>query len=164
MLTALSFLVIVMILCVGVAFLDRKMVLAMSFDNTPTNALILRQRGQSVPAYVLNGSIQTTNNKLSTTTSTVPTIPDAFASTIPTTPEPRVSKYYDPPPFRLIQDDISGKFDNNRWEITHIVRNDSLRKKLEIVDGLRNQEGNNNRTRCSLYYSICVSHRILSIE
>ena len=171
MLTALAFLVIIVVLCVGVAFLDRKMVLAMSFDSTPSNTLILRQRipesgsllaqRLAFPADVLNGSIsnnnndnekedksasslqqtgpvrrpprtQTTNNqtnsKLSTTTPSVPAISDAYASTIPTTPEPRVSKFYDPPPFRLIQDDVSGKFDNNRWEVTHIVRNDSLRK------------------------------------
>ena len=178
MLTAGAFLIIIVVLCVGVAFLDRKMVLAMSFDSTPSNTLILRQRipesgsllaqRLAFPVDVLNGtktdnsedksgtSLQQTgpvrrpprtqnnknqtNNKLTATT-TVPAVSDAYASTIPTTPEPRVSKYYDPPPFRLIQDDVSGKFDNNRWEVTHIVRNDSLRKKLEIVDGLRNQEG-----------------------
>ena len=190
MLTALVFLVIVVVLCLGVAFLDRKMVLAMSFDSTPSNTLTLRQRipesgsllaqRLAFPADVLNGSSAAmnpndgtktdnpgdksvtslqqagpvrrqprtpnnpsqTDNKLTTTTTiSTTTTSDAYASTIPTTPEPRVSKYYDPPPFRLIQDDVSGKFDKNRWEVTHIVRNDSLRKKLEIVDGLRNQEG-----------------------
>ena len=189
MLTALVFLVIVVVLCLGVAFLDRKMVLAMSFDSTPSNTLTLRQRipesgsllaqRLAFPADVLNGSSAAmnpndgtktdnpgdksvtslqqagpvrrqprtpnnrsqTDNKLTTTTTASISTSDAYASTIPTTPEPRVSKYYDPPPFRLIQDDVSGKFDKNRWEVTHIVRNDSLRKKLEIVDGLRNQEG-----------------------
>ena len=162
MVTALAFLVIIVVLCVGVAFLDRKMVLAISFDNSPTNALILRQKlpeSQRLPIQA------DANNKLSvSSTPSVPVISDAFASTIPTTPEPKVSKFYDPPPFRLIQDDISGKFDNNRWEITNIVRNDTLRKKLEIVDGLRNQEGNNNHTRFFLYYSICTYHHIISIK
>jgi hypothetical protein len=171
MLTAISFLLIIVILCVGVAFLDRKMVLAMSFDSTPSNTLILRQRVPEAGSLlaqrlafsedVLNGTTasitkidnsedktgsvrrpsrtQSNNNQINNKLAAPATI-DAYASTIPTTPEPRVSKYYDPPPFRLIQDDVSGKFDNNRWEVTHIVRNDSLRKKLEIVDGLRNQE------------------------
>jgi hypothetical protein len=47
---------------------------------------------------------------------------------------------YQPSPFRIVQDDISVKVDHNRWEVTHIVRNDSLRARLKEVEGLRNEE------------------------
>ena len=169
MLTALAVLGVVMLLCLVVAFYDRKMVIAISSDPAPTHALRVRRptpgseiaQKLAFPIDVVNatllGAANTTTaaatpnertrqmlrdtppkprhpqpgtaaRRHSKDNSTTRRGADPATDTAPEDPsDPGPNPHYIPP-FRLIQDDLSGKFDNNRWEVTHIVRNDSLRE------------------------------------
>ena len=189
MITALAILSTIIFLCVIVAFYDRKMVIAISGDPTPSHALMLRARVPtpgseiaeklSFPIDVINATtaevkavedgagtksdgadrhmLQETdagsrprpgrtggadvkgrhppngaarrhgkdNSTKSSNSNSTSSSSGGKATDEPSYP---VHVPYYIPPFRLIQDDLSGKFDNNRWEVTHIVRNDSLRE------------------------------------
>ena len=169
MLTALAVLGVVMLLCLVVAFYDRKMVIAISSDPAPTHVLRVRRpipgseiaQKLAFPIDVVNatllGAANTTTaaatpnertrqmlrdtppkprhpqpgtaaRRHSKDNSTTRRGADPATDTAPEDPsDPGPNPHYIPP-FRLIQDDLSGKFDNNRWEVTHIVRNDSLRE------------------------------------
>ena len=170
LIAALAFLAIISLLCVGVAFLDRKMVLLFATDSTPASTLTLRRRvpppgeltaeqqqviGFKVPddneekdrergpmrrsANPLDSRSDGSSSK-SGSSSSDNSGSSSSGSGAHDTSRNGGSELSHPSPFRIVQDDISVRVDNNRWEVTHIARNDSLRVGLKEVEGLRNEE------------------------